>query len=62
MSEARVVMAAQWLLADLEKSLREVKRQLEAARSIAETLEAEAHACPNTEHHRSFWHTHEEDL
>lgn len=62
MSEANIVMAAQWLIADLEKALREAQRQIEAARALTESLEAEAHACPNQAHHRGWWHNHDEDL
>lgn len=29
--------------------------QLESARELAVTLEAECHACPDIEHHRAFW-------
>jgi hypothetical protein len=62
MSEAKIVMAAQWLIADLEKALREAQRQVKAARSLTETLEAEAHSCPNQAHHRGWWHDNTEDL
>jgi len=40
----------------------QVTRQVEAARSLTETLEAEAHACPNQAHHRGWWHENTEDL
>jgi hypothetical protein len=40
----------------------QVTRQVEAARSLTETLEAEAHSCPNQSHHRGWWHDNTEDL
>jgi hypothetical protein len=40
----------------------DLKRQLEAARSLTATIEEEAHACPNTAHHRGWWENHEADL
>lgn len=40
----------------------QVTRQIEAARSLTESLEAEAHSCPNQTHHRGWWNTNEADL
>lgn len=62
MSEAQIVLAAQRLIGELETALREARRHLEAARSLTESLEAEAHACPNHAHHRGWWHRNEDDL
>lgn len=44
------------------KTIAQLTRQLEAARSLTTTLEEEAHACPNTAHHRGWWESHEADL
>lgn len=62
MSEAHVAMAAQALMASYMHQIQELERQLEAARSLVLSLEAEAHACPNYTHHRGWWTDHTEDL
>lgn len=62
MSEANIVITAQAVIGELHRTLTELKRQLEAARSIAETLEDEIHACPNHAHHRAWWKRNEDDL
>jgi hypothetical protein len=62
MSEARIVQSALDLYSSVLAENSELKRQLEAARSMTSTLEEEAHACPNTAHHRGWWETHEADL
>ena len=62
MSEANVAMAAQALMASYMQQIQDLERQLEAARSLTLSLEAEAHACPNHGHHRGWWADHTEDL
>lgn len=63
MSEAAsVAMAAQALIASYTQQIDDLQRQLEAARSLTTTLEEEAHACPDTAHHRGWWESHEADL
>lgn len=63
MSEAaNVAVAAQALMSSYMQQIQELERRLEAARSLAVSLEDEAHSCPNYAHHRGYWTDHTEDL
>lgn len=62
MSEAHVAMAAQALMASYIQQITDLERQLEAARALTQSLEEEAHACPNHAHHRGWWTDPTEDL
>ena len=69
MSEAEVAMEAQRQIQSLYRNLYEaerlageLQRQLDSARALVTTLEAETAACPDQGHHRGYWHDHLEDL
>jgi len=62
MSEPHIVQTALDLYTSLLKENAELTRQLEASRSLTQSLEAEAHSCPNSAHHRGWWESHEADL
>lgn len=63
MSEAAdVAVAAQAIMSSYMQRIQDLERQLEAARSLTQSLEEEAHACPNYGHHRGWWADHMEDL
>ena len=62
MSEAKVATVAQLLLLEKARQIAYLEAQLEAARALTQSLEEEAHACPNQAHHRGWWTSHEDDL
>lgn len=62
MSEAEIAQHAIELVRERDRYIRQLEASLEAARSLTITLEEEAHACPNTAHHRGWWESSEADL
>lgn len=62
MSEAKLVNVSLAIIAEKDRYIAYLEQQIEAARSLTQSLEEEAHACPNSGHHRGWWINHEEDL
>lgn len=55
MSEAHLVDLATSYLREQARRIAYLEAQLEAARGLTQSLEEEAHACPNQSHHRGWW-------